>query len=410
MRYLRLSCEIIAGCAMLFLAWAAFSFSLASVSFEQNPQVAVHEFGYGAYPYARQNDALYVQDPNNFNFTRVEGFARKSLAVEALNSPALSQMARGEWQAGRGAHAWQLMRLSEMVSRRHVPTQIWLGEYEDGQGHAAQSLAHLDNALRVSDVVRPNLYRLLSLKLGREDFQKAFGFYIQSWPQWMDGYMRYAAEEKPGISAVGKALVIGGGRNASADTLVAPLLTGLMQVKDFDTLRKLYLTFSNAHELDTSSPSFEGALLEKAYAPIAWALADSSNASASFELGSTNHMILHTKTFAPARTDVAHKLLYLEAGAYTLDANYRWLGEAQSGKLSWSLTCAREDKDVTIVSYLTSNRLSAHFSVSPQCGVMLLTLWLDGGNREQGLEFALDSPVLERVNSNREYDRQNHGR
>lgn len=154
----RLTMVIVGGLALTILVLAVtmdriYARSAPSVALKWNPGSADANARAGELLLEHMKDDL--QD-------ELDDYGRRSLARQPVNATAATLLGIGEGLKGHDQRARRLVQYAETMSRREVPTELWLIEDNVQRNDIKGALVHYDHALRTSDRTRDALFPVLN--------------------------------------------------------------------------------------------------------------------------------------------------------------------------------------------------------------------------------------------------------
>ena len=132
--------------------------SLASWADVGHPQLAAKIAPWNA-PAAADAAAALGTDPRK---PEARALVRRALARDLTQVQAIEQRALDEALSGNSGRARRLFALSDRLSRRSLPTRLWLIQDAVDRGNVAGALRNFDIALRTTTDAQPILFPVLA--------------------------------------------------------------------------------------------------------------------------------------------------------------------------------------------------------------------------------------------------------
>lgn len=148
---------VLAGVAL----WLSMAITIAMVLGARAPEQALGWWPPSAGAKAALASHLLESPPSRASVARASELARAALRREPVNVVASRTLGLTAALGGDQAGAGRLFAYSESLSRRDVPTQMWLIEDRVQHGDIAGALLHYDRALRVSESIRDVLLPIM---------------------------------------------------------------------------------------------------------------------------------------------------------------------------------------------------------------------------------------------------------
>lgn len=254
-----------------------------------------------------------------------EELARGALAREPGNVHAVRGLALLATVRRNGPQAERLMNYAESLSRRDLPTELWLIEANVQRNDIEGALRHYDRALRSSLLAGEMLYPVLVQAAGSHDVMMPIAKMVGSRPLWWADFARKLVAESrspAAIASVIAALRLDPRVNAERDLLVAAF-SKLIETR---TYAAAFTIYRQATRIGETSPAFfvrNGDFqTESQLPPFDWALTDQTDLSARIEspTGGGDDRALIIMAGNGTRGEAAQQLLVLPPGAYQLTA------------------------------------------------------------------------------------------
>lgn len=245
--------------------------------------------------------------------------AQAALKREPLNVNAARTLGLLAAIEGNEHQANRLMRYSETLSRRDMPTQLWLIENHVQRNDIGGALLHYDRALRTSNNAKDLLFPILMDALASPDVRLALARLLaQRPPWWHDFAERLVAEGRSPIAVetIVTALRLDPG-DAGERGIVAGAVNRLIEVGSYERALRVYYRSTGGSENDlVRNGDFEA---ENRYAPLDWVLGDAAGFAGIMESrggGGSGRALFFAVQDGSSGGTIARQLLVLRPGAY----------------------------------------------------------------------------------------------
>lgn len=315
---------------------------------------------------------------------QITAFASRAIARSPLSPSAMRTLgyladANGDVRAAR-----RCLAVADQLTRRDLPTNLWLIEDAVKRDDVAGALDHYDAALRTSRMAESILFPVLASVAADPEFTPSLTKVLSRNPQWIIEFIPYALR--------------GGGATEQLATLVESLPTG-SDARDrqltISTLGKLvdehryeravrFLDSGVARAAGSNgrrSAHVIGAFDEpRGFVPYAWSLTQSPEIETAVDGGS---LVVLTKL--EGQGIAASRLFDFEPGQYRLSVTN---ASAEAAKASWEVACAGPGGRLLATLPLPVARGAASTPVRIDAGCRAVTLQLkvehdDAGQRSE---------------------------
>jgi hypothetical protein len=301
---------------------------------------------------------------------------------------------------GNHAEAKALIGQAAHLSRRDLPTQLWLIDDAVARTDMAGALKHFDIALRTSLLAPAVLFPVLGKALSEPDVVDALAGTLAGRPGWRDRFLSDAIDKSPaleGLVRLGEQLAV---RKGPLDKVQAQqLLIRLTEARAFALVARmrpamLPPALRQALLLD---PAFDA---EPQVFPFGWTLFDSSGLSArrvaAADGGRRLQLAFQAETGRGG--ELLRQSLFLNPGRYRLV----WIGghdaRDQLGAPVWSITCPgappRSLLNADMMPAAGARRGEGEFVVPADCPGQWLQLAARASNSPQGLKGWIDRVAI----------------
>ncbi len=179
--YLRPAIVVLVG---LLLGWMVVATTMDRVFARRSPAIALKWNPDSTDANNRLADGMLQSGNPAHVAKRVTALAERSIRRQPVNPAAARLLGVAAAANGQERHAQKLMQYAEAMSRRDLPTQLWLIETSVTQGNVLNALRHYDRAMKTSVSGRTILFPILiSAAADRAIWEPLVGVLVDR-PQW----------------------------------------------------------------------------------------------------------------------------------------------------------------------------------------------------------------------------------
>jgi hypothetical protein len=306
----------------------------------------------------------------------------------------------------RPRQAQALFYFANSLSRRDVPTQLWLIEESVRRNDIPGALGHYDAALRSSLASQQILIPVLVGATGERRIVPPLAALLRTRPPWRMAFLNALVAGAPNPDNLVQLLMMLG-RPASPEE--AQLMVGsidrLAEQNAFGPALRLYQMLAGR------SPA--GQLLRNGgfdrpnvYPPLDWELADGAdiNVEQRPAPGSGQGQSLYIRASTDARGQAARQLIFLAPGSYALSALSGRTDLPGPEGLSWQISCASAPNSPlldqpAVPAGPAARTIRGEFRVPPSgCAAQWLTLQIVSGDQPGGTEAWVASVRIDPAN------------
>lgn len=341
--------------------------SLASWADVGHPEFAARIAPWNA-PAAADAAAALGTDPRK---PEVRALVRRALERDLTQVQAIELRALDEAVSGNTAQARRLFELSDHLSRRSLPTRLWLIQDAVDRGNVGGALRNFDIALRTTTDAQPILFPVLAKAAADPALTSQLARTLDRPSDWRLMFLEWALTNLPDVAPVAKVVAdMHDDQFVRANAIDQRLMEHLVTAREFVQAKLLNRRFGRQIN-GVADPNFADL---GAHYPFGWSLV--SNGSLGAERSFIGSATALTYRAAPANSgQVAAQLLVLPPGRYALAT--RTAATVTGAAPYWSLTCgnergaelARLDQPTTAQAIAT-----AQFTVPSSCAGQWLTL------------------------------------
>lgn len=264
------------------------------------------------------------ETPQNRDIERAEQLSRQALSREAVSVGAIRNIGISRATKGNSSDAVRpLFSGAERLSRRDVPTELWLVEDNVSRGNVTGALRHYDVLMRSSRTAQLTMIPQLVRASVDQPVAKALAMLLVKRPHWWSAF--YDQMLTDGTNAGALALM------ASALNLrpevpseheqLARSLTKLVELKSYEAAFALYRNTRSSNDRAVAWPHNGGFSTAKPLPPFEWSLALDADLGGVVEprTGADGPALTLVATNG-RKGVVAQQLLLLRPGSYVLKA------------------------------------------------------------------------------------------
>ena len=352
----------------LILAGAAVSMGAAVRLGRTDPALAARVAPYDARAATAAAQAA-VEGGASVQAPRVRALVRRALFRDVTMPSAIELRALDANLAGDGRREAQLFELSDAISRRSLPTRLWLIQRSVDRGDVAGALEDFDIALRTSSNAPKVLFPVLSRAASDPTLAVPIARVLDRPEDWRVMFLNYAITQAHAGEGVSEVVLRMRDRKAITDNGIDAALVGeLVAEQDFPAARRVHDAFhGSARRTLVSDETFSD---PKPDFPFGWRLADGGDFGAERTAAGLAYRSL------PERAgQVAGQLLTLPPGDYRLSAKTATAADATALPY-WTLTCANPSGQIARLDQPASGTAAVDFTVPVACAGEWLALTL----------------------------------
>lgn len=283
-------------------------------------------------PVSADAAAALSQDPRS---PRVRRLVRHALMRDLTQVQAIELRALDLAASGRTAQARQLFNLSNRLSRRSLPTRLWLIQDAVDRGDVGGALRNFDIALRTTSDAQPILFPVLAKASADPTLTTALAQTLDRPSDWRLMFIDWVLGNSADVASVANVVAhMRDERFVTANSLDLRLVDRLVTSGEFEQAMALNRRFGHP-VVGVADPSFTGTVGRY---PFGWGLVSNGSIGAEPSLNGSSTVLGYRA--APANSgQVAAQLLALRPGAYVLAT--RSAVTASGAAPYWSVTCAQ---------------------------------------------------------------------
>jgi len=270
--------------------------------------------------------------------------ARAALRRSALNVIATRTLGLIAIMRGEEREASRLMHYSETLSRRDLPTQLWLIETNVQRNDIAGALLHYDHALRTSTTARDLLFPILAAASANPDVGPPLARLVAQRPLWWRDFVEHLiseGEDPRGIESIIMAARLDLG-DAEERGLLAGAIGRLVELRGYEQAHRLYRRARGADAALVRNGDFEA---ENRFAPLDWVLSETGTSAGIMEPQDRGgRALLFAVQSGAGGSTVARQLLLLRPGRYRFSVTAGNVSGPLADRPRITLSCVRTEE------------------------------------------------------------------
>lgn len=323
-----------------------------------------------------------------------QSLTRSPTSVEAIRALGLIADVDGDQRRAR-----RLFLAAQALSRRDVPTQLWIIDWNMRRGSVEEALNHFDIAMRISRRVGPALFPVLIQASGDPGLARRLNGLLRQKPSWWLPFSAQLVAETKNPQTLPQVLqnVLDPALEDERQIITA-LMGRLVAEGEFDRAWSTYLNFREKQPEGefVRNGNFEG---EIEFPPFDWELAGEADLAA--QPGPKPNAIGDSALYLVATGkggEVAKQLLRLQPGSYQLTAQVGDVPTDTLNRPAIALRCAGKGDEMranaAFPAALPGGRaMKMTFAIPPSgCPYQWLVLSVRGG-----LDRPESSPWIDRI-------------
>lgn len=341
--------------------------------------------------------ALSVPGGGEADRARAERLAREALRGDATAVAAVTTLGINSELRKDARSARRLFDYSAALSRRDLPTRLWMIETAVAKGDIPEAVRHYDIALRTSrsapDLLWPVLAGALSEPAIRNELVRTLG----RRPAWSENFIPYVALQAPDTLATARFFAqLRRARVPVAADANAAVISRLVVDRQYDAAWHFYSLGNPGVDRSRSrDPRFTSA--NPAPSLFDWQAVNENGVTATIERGQSGG-IFDFATAPSIGGPVLRQMQSLPPGSYRITGHSIGIDLPAGSPAYWSLTCI-DDKALGRIAVPNSSMAEGKFvgdvTVPAGCRVQTLALIVPPTNRISGGSGQIDHVQLE---------------
>ena len=344
---------IIAG--GMLLGWLVLATTMDRIFARAAPKIALFWNPASADANVRAADLLLQNGQISRVDKNVARLAGRSLDRQPVNPGAARLLGIVAAQEGNLPRATHMIQYAETMSRRDLPTQLWLIESSVTRGDVKTALLHYDRALKTNNSSYTLLMPILVKAANDDDVSQSLAVILAQRPQWWRPFLeRYAADgtSSQALYAFSRALHLDFAPSPDPGMLQA-IEKRLVELFSYDKAAALYAHAHGLTSLDTSTIRNGDFERPGSADPFDWNLVDEENLAGVRQTspvrGGGNALFLSATNGRGG--DLAVQLTMMPPGAYEISAK---VGGVEGDPLAFPrliVRCAKDARELLQVAF-----------------------------------------------------------
>lgn len=318
---------------------------------------------------------------------RADMLARDALLKDATAVTAVSTLALNAEVRGDPSSAQRYFRYANGLSRRDLPTQLWMIEDAVARNDVPGALRHYDIALRTSDQTHDILFPILASAMSDETVRKALVQTLAGRPVWAGEFIDYAASKAPDPRAVASLF------EGLAIARVAPLwgaqATVVNRLVSSGAVSEAWAYYATVKSKSDPRFSRDPGFAEDGLTPSAfdWAPITNNLIQTSIQPNGKDGLV----DFAVSAGNSGVVLQQSEVfprGQYSIEGQSRGIDQPDNSRPVWRVRCS-DGRELVRVALPSSGQnvasFSARFTVPDRCEAQMLELVAMPSNSTAGV-------------------------
>jgi hypothetical protein len=330
---------------------------------------------------------------------RVRRLVARALARGVADPAAIEFRALEAGADGDPLREATLFHLSDAISRRSLPTRLWLIQDAVRRGDVAGALANFDIALRTSNDAPDTLFPILATATADPTLSAPLARLLDRPSDWRALFFHYAITGTD--AAAGLARVVPLMRDTAwikANGVDDSLVGALVDDGDFAAARRVHAHFHGDREGDALI--HDGAFTDPRVAfPFGWQFVQKGEIGAERSLVDGRPMMAY-QALSGGDGVVADQLLMLPPGRYRLAIRVGATSTDGDAPPYWTITCAagRARQIALLDMAVAKGAITAQdFTVPDGCAAQWLVMALRGSDQPGGQAGAVAAVAIARV-------------
>jgi hypothetical protein len=371
------------------LLWFVIVVTAAGVFRDRAPGLALRIAPFDARAQANMSQAMLASIRDRGRAPAARALAAAALRRDATVVDAAAALGLSFALMGDGPHAERSFVYASRLSRRNVPSQLWLLERQVQRNNVPGALSHFDLILRTSPAMHAMLLPILTNASTEPAIATELNRILRGRPNWGPDFVSALLMQQSDPRALYRVTrgLLGTGEPRQREQL-STLLTRLTDQSAFDLAWSAYL--AARPERRAGGPGLWNGdfAREPGLAPFDWSFAGDASQIPERRIRGGNDFALYLPTGATTDAESARQLVRLAPGRYTVAALVGNVPQEPAARPRLTVRCAAAPSlELARMDFppgpATGGRLAATFAVPGNCRYQWISVWVRGAYDRQ---------------------------
>lgn len=398
--YLTARSAIVAVSALL-LAALCVAVGLSASLQSKLPSVATSAFPWNGKALAAQADAAFQSGIKSGRGDRGEALARRALRADPSLAAAVRVIAFAQERRAGAALSKERILHAATLSRRDLPTNVWLIEDAVSREDVPGALRSFDMALRTSQLAAPLLFPILNNALSDERLVAPTADLLAARPRWRDSFLAQLVTDAPVQSAAALVSALQTRSSAPADDYQQSIMMRLADAGDHDRAWRIYTSgyFRKGERPPLIRAGRFSPPIDRPSRPFGWGFVEDPDKGIDYVRGAAAAPGIDLYATDSASGEVARQLLRMPPGRYRLLSTFEVTDGSAPMAPRWTVACGTRVTRVLGGVRLWSetgraSRAQAELIVPRDCPTQWIFLVVPGGRPAGSLGLRVNSVSL----------------
>lgn len=339
------------------------------------------------------------RNPSPAGQAEAEGLARAALERDPTRVSAVAALGLIAQLQGDIGRARRWFGYAEKLTRRDLPTELWLIENAVQRADVAAALRHYDIALRTNYGAGDLLFPVLAKASSDPQIARALVPVLAAKPAWSNDFLNFLATSRDNPIASSQLFVMLDHAGGAIEPAITNRLIALMLTKDPEAAWSFYAALHRgADRTRLRDPSFSGAANPPS--PFDWTVLDAEGLFGSIQR-SGEFGVFAFNASATVGGELLQQTMLLPVGRYRLEGRTRDLTQSGSEAPYWSLKCLADGRELARVPMSQgadkAGRFVGGLTVPADCRVQRLVLVVQPSAAVEGASGTVEHVELRRT-------------